>query len=59
MHNYYLRPNKNLIKTISTDITINAGMDKAWEILSDFPSYPEWNPFITQISGELKTGSKL
>ncbi|MFC2112118.1 hypothetical protein ACFLTA_02525 [Bacteroidota bacterium] len=34
-------------------------MDKAWEILSDFPSYPEWNPFITQISGELKTGSKL
>lgn len=30
-----------------------------WEVLTDFPSYPQWNPFITHISGEAKTGTKL
>lgn len=47
------------MKTITTEIKINAGIEKVWEILSDFPSYPDWNPFITRISGEIKTGSKL
>ena len=47
------------MKSISTETTINASMEKVWNILSDFPSYLEWNPFITKISGELKTGAKL
>lgn len=47
------------IKTITTEIVINANKDIVWKILTDFNSYPDWNPFITQIEGELKTGSRF
>ena len=47
------------MKTISTEILINTSKEKVWNILSDFPAYPDWNPFITEISGELKNGSRL
>jgi hypothetical protein len=30
-----------------------------WGILTDFASYPQWNPFIRRISGELKAGDRL
>lgn len=29
----------------SARIEINAPIEKAWEALLDFPSYPNWNPF--------------
>jgi hypothetical protein len=47
------------MKTITTEIVINANKDLVWKILTDFNSYPNWNPFITQIQGELKTGSRF
>lgn len=47
------------MKSIRTDIIIQAKREKIWEILCDFSSYPDWNPFITKISGELKTGARL
>jgi hypothetical protein len=28
------------------NILINAPVQKAWDVLLDFPSYPEWNPFV-------------
>ncbi|KAF5321334.1 hypothetical protein D9619_001497 [Psilocybe cf. subviscida] len=28
------------------NILINAPIQKAWDVLLDFPSYPEWNPFV-------------
>ncbi|KAJ7585343.1 hypothetical protein C8J56DRAFT_788286 [Mycena floridula] len=28
------------------NILINASIDKVWSILLDFPSYPDWNPFV-------------
>jgi hypothetical protein len=46
-------------KTLRTQIEIAAPKDKVWRILTDFPAYPQWNPFIKSISGELKTGAKL
>ncbi|KIP02190.1 hypothetical protein PHLGIDRAFT_20508 [Phlebiopsis gigantea 11061_1 CR5-6] len=33
-----------LAVTASSDI--NAPPDKVWEVLLDFPSYPEWNAFV-------------
>ncbi len=30
-----------------------------WEVLTTFDEYPDWNPFIREISGELSEGSRL
>jgi hypothetical protein len=30
-----------------------------WRVLSDFGSYPEWNPFIRSIEGDARKGGKL
>ena len=44
---------------ISTEITINAPVDAVWAVLMDFPKYPEWNPFIPKVSGEIKKGNTI
>lgn len=44
---------------IHTHIHILTPPDKVWEILTDFSSYPEWNPFITSLEGEPVAGTKL
>lgn len=46
-------------KTIETDIDIDASPEKVWKVLTDLTSYPQWNPFILEISGKLKVGEKL
>jgi hypothetical protein len=46
-------------KSISTEITINAPADKVWEELTDFSKYPDWNPFLKKVTGEIKKGSKI
>lgn len=46
-------------KQIKTEIIINASREKVWQVLTDFSSYADWNPFIIHIEGELKKGSKL
>lgn len=47
------------MKQIRKVIEINASAERVWHILTDFPAFPQWNPFIRQISGELKVGGKL
>lgn len=48
-----------MTKEIKTEILIQASPLKIWNILSDFNNYPNWNPFIKFIQGEIKTHSKL
>lgn len=45
--------------TIDTSIAISASAEQVWEKLSDFGAYPDWNPMIVQLDGEVKVGSKL
>lgn len=47
------------MQTIHTDVEIEASPEQVWAVLSDFESYPEWNPFITSIKGAPQTGTKL
>ena len=47
------------MRELKTEIEINGSIDAVWEILTDFNSYPEWNPFIKKIEGELKVGAQL
>jgi hypothetical protein len=44
---------------IITNIEINASPSKIWSILSDFDKYPNWNPFVKSVLGEVKTGNKI
>ncbi|MFZ0011577.1 MAG: SRPBCC domain-containing protein [Halobacteriota archaeon] len=56
-------PRKKLLrggmKQIRAEIEINASAERVWHVLTDFAAFPQWNPFIRQISGELKVGGTL
>jgi hypothetical protein len=38
---------------------VHATPARIWEILSDFQSYPAWNPFIRSIRGNLAEGERI
>ncbi len=42
------------MREILTNIQIDASESKVWKILTDFPKYKDWNPFIISASGEIK-----
>lgn len=44
---------------IETTATLDARANEVWAVLTDFPSYGEWNPFITEISGLLAEDERL
>ena len=43
---------RNIMKSINTEITINASTEIVWKVLMDFENYSNWNPFVTRIEGE-------
>ena len=47
------------IKEIHTEINIDAASNSVWRHLVGFKQYPEWNPFIKNISGELTEGAQI
>ncbi len=47
------------LKEIRTEIEINSSPSVAWKVLTDFTSFPQWNPVITRIDGEARIGEKL
>jgi hypothetical protein len=47
------------MKELHSQIEINASAERVWHLLTDFASYPQWNPFIRRISGEPTTGEHL
>jgi len=44
---------------IKTEILINATPDKVWQVLTDFKSYAEWNPFIKSLTGTVQKGEAI
>jgi uncharacterized protein YndB with AHSA1/START domain len=48
-----------MAKEIKTEILINATPEKVWSILTSFDNYPNWNPFIKSIKGEVKVGNMI
>jgi hypothetical protein len=48
-----------LPKTLRRITDIEASKERVWDVLADFSSYPEWNPFIKRISGEPTVGAQL
>jgi hypothetical protein len=47
------------MKTLSTEIDIDAAPDTVWAVLMDFAAYPEWNPFVVSLAGERRLGARL
>jgi len=48
-----------MAKEIKTEILINTTPEKVWSILTNFEDYPNWNPFIKSIKGDVKVGNKI
>lgn len=47
------------MKELHSEIEIQATAERVWQLLTDFASFPLWNPFIRQASGEIKEGARL
>ncbi len=47
------------MKSIKTQITIEASPEQVWAVLMDFDRYPEWNPFLISVKGEPVVGTHL
>ncbi len=46
-------------REIYTEVEIDASAETVWNELGTFEEYPNWNPFIRNISGDKHKGSKL
>jgi hypothetical protein len=51
--------NQVIDRSIKTEIVINAPAEEVWNVLMDHEAYPQWNPFIKQISGSTQKGKNL
>ena len=48
-----------MTKEIKTEVIIDTNPEKVWKILTNLSEYPNWNPFIKKLEGNLKIGEKL
>lgn len=49
----------NMAFRIETSLDVPATPREVWAVLTDFASYPEWNPFITVADGNWEEGSRV
>jgi hypothetical protein len=47
------------MKELRSEIEIDATPAEVWAVLTDFDEYPEWNPFIRRIDGDVRPGGRL
>jgi hypothetical protein len=47
------------MREIITTIDIGASPERVWRVLTDFASYPKWNPFLRGVHGSLEQGARL
>ena len=52
-------PSQAKADEVITHVAIAAPRARVWAILTDFPSYPSWNPFIRRIEGKLAVGEEI
>lgn len=47
------------MKTIHTTTLIDAPAEVVWNVITDLDHYRDWNPFITELAGDLRVGGRL
>ncbi len=47
------------MKTITTTIEINATPKEVWDVITDFPTHADWNPFFARVEGQPAVGEQL
>lgn len=45
--------------SVRAQVDINASRQRVWEVLTDFDSYPQWNPFTASVQGSLQDGAAV
>jgi len=45
--------------TLQHQLEIDGPPSVVWAVLTDLAAYPDWNPFITRLTGDLRVGSRL
>jgi topoisomerase IV subunit A len=45
--------------TIKTAVDVATSAEIVWRVLTDFPSYPKWNPFLVSVQGNPSPGARL
>lgn len=46
-------------REIFTEILIRAGEEDVWALITDFASYPKWNPLMLKVQGKAVEGERL
>jgi hypothetical protein len=57
--NHVTRKGNAIMKELNNELEIHASAEQVWGILTDFASFPEWNPFIHRLSGQAQAGNRL
>jgi hypothetical protein len=47
------------MKELRSEIEIQASAERVWNILTDFESFLQWNPFIRRAGGNVMVGERL
>lgn len=47
------------MKSLQTEIVVNASAEKVWGIMTDFGKFPDWNPFIVKLEGKPEVKTRL
>lgn len=47
------------MKTFSVATTIHATPEAVWQLLTDAPGFPAWDPEVTSIDGRIAPGEKI
>jgi hypothetical protein len=44
---------------LTSEVDVDASPARVWEVLTDYSTYPEWNPFTVRAEGRIEVGSRL
>ena len=47
------------MKEYHTKIRINRPVKQVWQFLTDFDQYPNWNPLVGKLEGDIREGGKI